>query len=448
MSTALLGTSDWRRLIPRNQLSYTFIVDQPGAEADEVITETALPLITAREANFILIHFTQVDFAGQYQGGAEGEAYRQAAFTVDSYLSQIVAAMDFSRSVLVILSDHGHISSGGYGGDEVEVMWQPLVMIGENIIPGSYSDINQIDVAPTISTLLGLPLPTTAQGRILFEMLRLNEQERATAQMAVAQQRVALAEAYLEVVDKSSDGAIETLQADLNRAKSAFENRNINGAFQLALLAQEEADRQMVAARSNRIKVDMAWRFIVVVLIGLAWFTTMWRRRNPHVGLIIITVVITLALYHSLFQLQGYNYSISSIVNFANLPIEITRRVGVSLLAGGGLVLVFLVLFREENWLIVLGTGYGYGLLMAFVFVLPLFWAFWQNGFVVDWRLPAVVPTYWQITSLIETMITAIMVILMPWPIMSFTLLINLIRRHLYEARARADSDALPGLHL
>ena len=39
--------------------------------------------------------------------------------------------------------------------------------------PGSYGDVQQVDVAPTLAVLLGAAIPATAQGRVLSEMLAL-----------------------------------------------------------------------------------------------------------------------------------------------------------------------------------------------------------------------------------------------------------------------------------
>lgn len=448
LSTALLATADWRKLIPRNQLDYTFFVQGQGAEADEIIIEAALPLITAREAELILIHLTGVEFAGQYLGGAESEAYLQAANRVDAYLGQIIAAVDFSRSVLMVLSDHGHIPDGGHGGSEDEVIWQPLVITGENVVPGSYSDVQQVDIAPTLSVLLGVSPPTASQGRILYEMLRLDGPNRAAAQLSLAQQRVILAKAYLNLLDMAPTSVIERLETDLAGATKVFNEGNTSGAFQLALLAQQEADNRVLAARNSRINAEMLRRLALIIPVVFFWLAAMWRWRGPHAGLVLIISLITLGLYHGLFQLQGYSYSVSSITDFSNLPVEIVRRLTISLLVGGTLLLTFLLLVREENWETLIGTGYGYGLLITFMFATPLFWAFWHNGFVASWRLPAIVPTYWQIHSLLETMVTAVVALLLPWPIMSISLLINLIRRHVAEERADSESDALRGLRL
>jgi hypothetical protein len=204
----------------------------------------------------------------------------------------------------------------------------------------------------------------------------------------------------------------------------------------------------MTAVRNHRVLAEQWLRLAVALLVMLIWFTIMWRRRGVHAGSILIAAVLTVALYHVLYQLQGHSYSVSALRDFSEWPFDIARRTAVSLLAGGGLMLIFLMLSREEDWLTLLSTGYGFGLLVTFIFALPLFWAFWQNGFTAAGYLPAILPAFWQITGLLEVMIAAILGILLPWPIMTLNLFVNLIRRHLDETRARAKSDALPGLHL
>ncbi len=447
LTKAIFGTAEWGRLVPSNQLNHTFFTNDAGPIADRAIFEAALPIIETNNTNLVLLHFTQVDFAARYQGGTSSEAYRQAALAVDAYLGQLSTAMDLSHSVLVVLSDHGHIAKGGHGGNEVEVIWQPLVMIGQNIIPGNYSDIDQTDIAPTISTLLGLAPPTAAQGRILFEMLQLSEEEQTIAQLSLAQQRITLAEAYLTRIQEAEITSPDQLTIDLTQAQTALTNNNVSGAFQLAAFAQEEADTQLALARHNRLKTEQIFRLVVAVLIILVWFIMIWRRRGFHAGSIAIAAVLSVALYHMLYQIQGNSYTLSSIRSFETLPIDIARRTAVSLLVGGGLVLILLMLTKEDNWLSLLSTGYGYGMLVTFIFSLPLFWAFWQNGFIITWHLPKVVPVFWQITGLFEVLVAAILALLLPWPIMMLNLFVSLIRHYLSDARSQKP-DALPGLHL
>ncbi len=356
--------------------------------------------------------------------------------------------MDYGRGVLVILGDHGYTESGGYGGAEPAIIRQPLVMIGDRVAPGQYSDVTQTDIAPTLATLLGTAPPTSAQGRVLFEMLRLDEKDKSVAQLALAGQRMILAEAYLSAVAGEDATLPDSLATDLAQAKNAFAQNNVSGAFQLARLAQETADTQLALARANYVRGKQLPRLLVSAILLLVWAITMWRRRGVYAGLIVVAAVITVALYHILFRLQGFEYSISTIHNFSGWPFSVARRITVSLLAGGGLILILLMLTNEQNWITLLGTGYGFGALVTFVFSLPLFWTFWQNGFTVAGYLPPVDVAFWQVTASFEAMISAMLGLILPWPIMLLILFVNMIRRSLNQTQPQPERDALPGLHL
>ncbi|MBN1991427.1 MAG: alkaline phosphatase family protein [Anaerolineae bacterium] len=448
LKTALLGQADWRRLIPRNHLDYTFFVEEPSPEADQSILEAALSILENEAPELVLIQFSQVDVVAQQQGSTS-QAAHQAAGRIEAYLEQIRAAIDPKHTILAVVSDHGHISSGGHGGDEPAVIWQPFVLVGENVHPGNYSDIHQTDIAPTITALLGVAPPGAARGNILFEMLRLDEYERVVAQLLLAQQRTKLAEAYVSAI-KGEATLPETLMADLAQAQTALANNNLDGAFQLALLAQQEADAQMAAARNSRARIEQLPRLVLAGLMIFLGLNVIWRRRGLHAGSIIMAAMAAIALYHGLYQLQGHSYSLSSVAgDLTEFPFAVARRVAVSLLAGGGLLLVFLMLTDEANWLTLLGTGYGFSVLVAFVFMLPFFWGYWQNGLVITWHLPSVGPVFWQLSSAFEAMSVAVLGLILPWPIMILSLFINLIRRRLSATRAQtAEPGPWRGLRL
>jgi arylsulfatase A-like enzyme len=102
--------------------------------------------------------------------GAASESYARVASAVDGCVGDLVQAIDDGETTFVIVSDHGHIDrrgGGGHGGGEEEVMRVPLVLAGKATAPGSGWEAQMTDVAPTISALLGLPLPATNQGKIL-----------------------------------------------------------------------------------------------------------------------------------------------------------------------------------------------------------------------------------------------------------------------------------------
>jgi hypothetical protein len=444
LHTLLLGATDWRYLLPRNHISGTFLVDV-GPDSDRLVAENALLALGEDQFDLLVVHFAYPEYAATYFGT---DAYRQALQEVDTAIARIYQSSNLADNTLIIVGDHGHTSYGGYGGAEPEVTNQPLIMLGQLVVPGGYSDVRHTDIAPTVSALLGVTPPAASQGRALFEMLRLDTIAQSLAQIELARQRIALANYtdYIRVGEPVPLG--DTVATDLAKAETALEQKNYQGAFALAQLAQQEADQRLAIAR---YKARTSWRWVRLVIaafILFTWIAIMWRRRGPYAVVIIIAVATTVGLYHILYQLRGYQYSISSISDFNSLLYTIAQIITVSLLAGGGLVLVVLMLTGENRFASLLGVGYGFSVLVTFVFALPLFWVFWQNGLILHDFLPDMTTAFWHITALYQTMLVAIIGLFLPWPIMLLISFVNFVRRILNNKPTQSEPDAIPGLRL
>ena len=157
------------------------------AAVDTVVRDRALQLLKSPQPpNLAVIHFTWVDTQGHAHGAASKE-YLDAALAADAYLKDIVAAIDLSRQTLIVTADHGHLShnnggGSGHGGWEPELTTVPFVMLGAGVKPGQASGLRQVDIAPTISALLGIAVPADAQGRILWDSLSAGNNYRSWCQ--------------------------------------------------------------------------------------------------------------------------------------------------------------------------------------------------------------------------------------------------------------------------
>jgi hypothetical protein len=148
------------------------------------------------ERGFLVVDVAAADAAGHDFGG-ESEAYRQVIQAVDRCLGSLVRALDNGRTAFAIVSDHGHIQrrgGGGHGGSEPEVAEVPLVFAGKGIRTSSGWRVNAVDVAPTVAILLGLPLPGTNQGSVLWDSLDLPDELSLAAKARFRAQQQALAE--------------------------------------------------------------------------------------------------------------------------------------------------------------------------------------------------------------------------------------------------------------
>lgn len=64
--------------------------------------------------------------------------------------------------------------SGGHGGASSEETTVPLVALGQPCTERS-KEILQIDIVPTLSVLMGLPIPKSNLGNVIVEMLDRSE---------------------------------------------------------------------------------------------------------------------------------------------------------------------------------------------------------------------------------------------------------------------------------
>ncbi len=143
---------------------------EPGLRA---FGAEALRLVAESPAELSVADLIVTDYAA-HEFGARSEEYRRAVLRSDERLDWLVERLDLGRTTLVVTADHGHLDEGGHGGPEPEVLETPLVLAGRGVRSGIRSESRQVDVAPTIAALLGLPLPGAAQGRVLVEALDLD----------------------------------------------------------------------------------------------------------------------------------------------------------------------------------------------------------------------------------------------------------------------------------
>jgi hypothetical protein len=130
------------------------------------------------DAELVVLLVGAVDSAGHSHGGASPD-YRVAAELADHALGRALGRVDLTQDAVVITADHGHTNRGGHGGIEPEVLSVPLVLAGAGVKVGANAnDAHLIDIAPTVSTLLGLPAPGHGLGRTLDELLDLDAPTR------------------------------------------------------------------------------------------------------------------------------------------------------------------------------------------------------------------------------------------------------------------------------
>jgi hypothetical protein len=308
-----------------------------GASVHELIEwqqETSredLDFLAKYADGLLVVGITAADSAGHDYGG-RSEQYLQVAAAVDHSVESIVQSLDDGRTTLIVTSDHGHIDHrghGGHGGLEEEVVNVPLILAGKAIGSSQGWRAEQVDIAPTICMLLGLPLPATNQGGVLWRALTVPEGLAATLRDREAGQR-ALAAAHLPDPQQIRSG--------------------------------EKRDRSLRA---------------------LAAFTSLWfaacalalgYRRSWH--WLLLALGVYYAVYYALFFALGMQYSLSAINRQEYLPWFFSKNLAAAAVAYS--VAATFLLRRVEAP--AAGVLLDFALLTGCSLVIQVVWVYFQYG--------------------------------------------------------------------
>jgi hypothetical protein len=412
LHTAIAGHEGWEALLPPDTVDASVYAAQEDAIGDAEVAQAALEFIADPEYELIWVYFSQVDAAGQANGTGSA-AYASAAHQVDNHLRQIMRSVDTSQSVLILISDHGLTEDGRLGGIEPGLTELPFVMIGQNVVSGVYSPIQQIDIAPTAAALLGTRLPTVAQGRPLYEMVSLNEEALSRGQLQLATQKVALGDAYSKVMGKN--GLSQAIHQDLEGTQKALLDGNQAGALELASLISEEVMAEMASSKAARIQNERVPRLVITALGLCLALLLFWGRRGPHTLISIIAGGVAVAFYYGLYRLAGYSFSLSAVGTIDTFVARLIRYAVVGMLGGGLVLLIGLLTQDERDWSAAITAGYDYGLYAVFLAALPALFGFWQQGGTIRWYLPDLRLTVLQFAALVQVTVVALVAIPLPW---------------------------------
>jgi hypothetical protein len=416
LRTAIAGLSGQQPLLPPGTVDASFYAAGQDAASDGQVAQAALEFIADPQYNLVLVYFSQVGAAGRAEG-TDSAAYTGAARQIDGHLRQIARLVNTATSVLIVTSDHGILKDGRSGGSETDLTRLPFAMIGQNVIPGDYSSINQVDLAPTVAALLGTRLPTAAQGRPLYEMMRLDEATLTAGQLQAAAQRVSLGDAYLAAIGRGQMS--EATHQDLSRAQQTMLGGNRAGALQLAKLVDAEAAAEMEAAKAARIAGEKLPRLVlatvgVLALLFALRLVHLWGQgASSWMGL--VEGAVATAVYYSLYRLEGYTFSLSTIGDYDAFVTSLVRYAAIGAGTAGLLVLADLLYRDERRWMAALTAGYNGGLFAILVAALPALLAYWQHGAIVGWYLPDMESLLWHFAALVQVAVVAVLAIPIPW---------------------------------
>lgn len=286
MGTSVYGARFWSRAFGDQLDSYRGLSSPPASYSQADLTKwqdrtctEAIEHLAPSNARFKVADLFAGDEAGHAFGG-NSDGYRTVTLSVDDCLGRLVESAGPETTVIAV-SDHGHIDrwgKGGHGGQEPEVLFAPFAMAGPGVQAAPPINAQLVDITPTISALLGLPIPANSQGKMLWDIL-----------------------------DVSADQV--TILRELERT-------------QRVALQHHMPDRELALTEQRRARVPSA-------LVAFGWFAgvallAVWRQRPSHFAMAMAVFVV---VYHGLFYLFQLGNSLSTVVRQEYLNFFFARNV-------------------------------------------------------------------------------------------------------------------------
>ena len=129
---------------------------------DVELFATAAMLVRRFSPDYLLIHPMGMDYAGE-AFGADSPQYRNRAISQGAQLAPHLVEWLGCGYIIIVTGDHGINKDGAHGGPAPEQREVPLYLIRPNVAgEGDTGQIvSHLQIAPTILTLLELPIPET-----------------------------------------------------------------------------------------------------------------------------------------------------------------------------------------------------------------------------------------------------------------------------------------------
>ena len=146
---------------------------QPTSEIDHSLVAAARRVVDEEDPDLLVVQLLAADQLGHVRGVRSLEYLDQLAET-DRRLGEFLAFLEergkLEDATVILMADHGQGRGiGGHGHLDWGERPVPFVVWGEGAVPGAVSQEPRsvLELATTISRLLGLPAPDAARGRPL-----------------------------------------------------------------------------------------------------------------------------------------------------------------------------------------------------------------------------------------------------------------------------------------
>ena len=142
-----------------------FISQHFESGADVRLTDAALNELKENEPDFTFLYLGETDYAG-HDYGWMGERYLSTIHTAFDCIERVCQQATPDDTIIVTADHGGH--GRNHGDDVPEDMTIPIICRGKQFAPGSKLEgASILDIAPTISDLLGVTAVREWEGKVI-----------------------------------------------------------------------------------------------------------------------------------------------------------------------------------------------------------------------------------------------------------------------------------------
>lgn len=292
-SIAFMGDDTWTALFteflnPELCYPYDSLNVWDLHTVDNGVIEHLFPLLEKANStkwDLMVGHFLGADHVG-HRYGPSHHSMKAKLNQMNKVVEDVVAKMD-DKTLLLVMGDHGMDPTGNHGGDSPEELESTLFMYSKkkhlfrkktaeyyNIenLGKDYRSVNQIDLVPTISLLLGLPVPYNNLGSPIEEAFT-SDSELSTANYITLMQAQTFRK-HIPNLSPEIDARYESLVASFKKGdKEVF----IRESSTHQLVSLEEFKQKWARFDLKLISIG------IVILISSLTFVLTYARSIPSI---------------------------------------------------------------------------------------------------------------------------------------------------------------------
>jgi phosphatidylinositol glycan class O len=323
-----MGDDTWLSVFPTSfhpEMTHDF--DSFNVEdlhtVDNGVIANLFPLLTnSSKWDFLIGHFLGVDHVG-HRVGPDHPTMLAKQKQMNEVLQNVVDALD-KDTLLVVLGDHGMDRKGDHGGDgDLEVsagLWiyskgpalssksSSTSHLPHKTFPGEpapHRSVQQIDLVPTLSLLLGLPIPFNNLGTVIPELFW---RDRSGSDYA-----------------KALDINARQVRAYVDAYRSSASGGELDGVWGALLASWARLD-----ASKPREKPEAA---VLFTRLALETCRSLWAQFNPALmigglGVIALSLVVGWGVYERSRSLSEWDNSVSPLGRVTLISAGVGAAVG------------------------------------------------------------------------------------------------------------------------